>query len=323
MASIFIVGAGFSLAANAQYASANQQIAIRYPLASDLGAECFGTFWNPAVGVEASFEAALQAGNREPITKLVKLIQAADYYLGSAEARDSDTVYGKLLLRFPGAQFISYNYDSLLEQILLQKGLWNPRDGFGVPVEIGSDSPQHESPSATLVIHLHGSVLLYPVGFSWQRTHYKNTLLMTSRAEPKFVFDPNNLGYCFNPFTRVPPKLGHRNPEERVIVPVPDKRKALRDNYTQPVFARARALLNTADLIIAIGYRFAECDYSSFEPLLRSISGEQVPLWVVAPDAAEVARRLRKLYPYLQVRPLPATFQGWAEADFALVETYP
>lgn len=323
---VFIVGAGFSLAANGRYESSDKQFAKRYPLASDLGVECFGSSWNPAGDVEAAFAAAVRMGNRKPIENLVKLIQAADYYLGSVEAGDPDSVYGRLLQEFPGAQFVSFNYDSLLEQVLLRRKLWNPRDGFGVPVEIG-DSHQAAAESAdsrVQVVHLHGSVLLYAVEFSWQQKEPSDHILwMTQRDKPKFLFDPHNLGHCFSPFSRALPSLGYRSPEQRVIVPVHDKSEALREEYVRIVFTRACELVRASEQVIAVGYRFAECDRSSFEPLLRIVRTNQTPLWIVTPDARDIANRLGKLYPRLQVLPIPATFEQWAGTNFYQPQSAP
>lgn len=317
---VFIVGAGFSLAANAKYKMADRQFAKCYPLATDLGIECFGSSWNSAEGVEAAFAAALEGRQREPITKLVTLIQTADYYLGPAEARDRHSVYGKLLVHFPGAQFISFNYDSLLEQVLLRRKLWSPHDGFGMPVKTG-ESPQGPAiaSSKVLVIHLHGSLLLYAVEYDWQQKDPQHNMTwMTPRTEPEFRFDPDALGHCFDPFTRASLGLGFRYPEERVIVPLPDKRESLRERYWRVVFDRACGLLETTEQVIAIGYRFAECDRLSFEPLLKTTVIKQIPLWVVAPDAIDIARRLRSLHPRLGVHAISTTFTNWAEQEFQL-----
>lgn len=317
-APVFILGAGSSLAANCQYDSSHERFAKRYPLTSDLGVECFGSSWHQAGGVEAAFDAAILAGDREPIAKLVKLIQTADYYLGWAEAKDSRSIYGQLLRRFPDAQFVSFNYDSLLEQVLLQRGLWNPRDGFGVTVETGNSPIESQrDPSKAIVLHLHGSVLLYPAEFSWDSQGLGDrTLWVKPRKEPKFLFDPDNLGHCFSPFSRAQPDLSYRHPEQRIIVPLPNKSKALRESYVQVVYARANQLLRTADQVIAVGYSFAECDRSSFQPLLQTVVQNEKPLWVVGPHANGISTTLLELYPPLLVNPVPATLEEWAESGF-------
>ena len=63
---VFILGAGFSLAANAHHSPSNGECAKPYPLASDLGPQCFGPLWDPSSDVEAAFQAAVQAGDRTP-----------------------------------------------------------------------------------------------------------------------------------------------------------------------------------------------------------------------------------------------------------------
>lgn len=320
--SVFIVGAGFSLAANAKFKSSDQKFAKLYPLASDLGIECFGASWDIAGDVETAFSVAVHKKNCDPIKKLVKLIQTADYYLGSQEAKDPLSVYARLLEQFPNAQFVSFNYDSLLEQGLLHRRQWNPSDDFGVPVETGHPNQvagQFEK-SKVLVIHLHGSILLYPVEFFYHRKKpIDHTLWMTHMDEPEFRFDPYNLGDCFEPFKHAPRSLDYKYPDDRVIVPLRDKSDALRENYIQMVYNRACNLLQAAEQVIAIGYRFAECDRLSFEPLLEVIMKKQLPLLIVAPDACDIATELGKLYTGLAIQAVSLTLEEWAESNFQLV----
>lgn len=315
--SVFIVGAGFSLAANARFELSNNRYAKCYPLARDLGVECFGASWDAAYDVEHAFSVAINTGVRFPIEKLIKLIQTADYYLGSQEAKDPLSVYGKLLEQFPNVQFISFNYDSLLEQVLLHRGLWNPCDGFGVPVTTGE--PQkvagQSEKSKAFVIHLHGSILLYPVEFSFSLID--NTRWMTELDEPQFRFDPHNLSDCFEPFTHAPrDSLDYKAPGNRVIVPVMDKSDALRERYIKMVYERACSLLQSAEQVIAIGYRFAECDRLSFDPLLEVMMDRRLPLLIVAPDAANTANDIGKLYPSLTIDAVPLTLKEWAASGF-------
>ena len=319
--SVFILGAGFSLAANRQYPQADSPLAKRYPLASELGSECFGASWNHSAAVEAAFEAAVRSGNREPIKRLVKLIQTADYHLGWPEAQDGRSSYARLIDRFIGAQFLSFNYDSLLEQVLLHRCLWNPHDGFGVPVETGAAPQNHPDISQSQILHLHGSVLLYAVEFSVsQREAADNTLWMKSLKEPRFVFDPDNLGHCFAPFEREAPGLGYRHPDQRIIVPVPDKTQELMKPYVRAVYARAQALLGVADRAVSIGYRFAECDRASFDPLVLALVRGGKPLCVVDPHAGEIVAALRKRYAELDVTDVRLTFEEWSESGFRLPE---
>lgn len=315
--SVFIVGAGFSLAANHQYTFADREFAKRYPLAPDLGKECFGPSWKTGADVEAAFDKAIRENTLDPIAKLIKLIQTADYYLGSREATTPQSMYRRLLKRFPTAQFLSFNYDSLLEQVLLQLELWNPEDGFGVAVEVGGwpEPPKHK-PSRNPVLHLHGSVLLYAEEFSWDRRLNDGTVLMEPMKEPQFKFDPDRLGHCFGTFGKAPLGLGYCKPEERIIVPIRNKKDALRESYVKVVYNRAHSLLQTALQVIAVGYRFAEYDSNSFDSLLRIVARTRKPLWLIAPDANEITRRLSKLYPPLVTKPVATTFEEWAEWGF-------
>ncbi len=314
---VFIVGAGFSLAANSKYEKIfDKQLAKSYPLANDLGNECFGLSWDPMAGVECAFDIALQKRNREPLNKLIKLIQAADYFLGQEEARDPNSCYGKLIEHFPGASFISFNYDSLLEQVLLNRGLWNPIDGFGLPVEIGNMQEMDSMPkSKVLVIHLHKTMLYYKIDIAFERSD-PNDIAMMKEIEPFFHFDPERLGKCFPRYERKLHGTEYQYPEDRIIPPIPDKREALQEKDVRLLFNRACKLLEQATQVYSIGYRFAECDSCSFDPLLKTIVTRNTQLWIVAPDAEDIAVRLRIRYPRLRVKEVSLKFEDWVKKGF-------
>lgn len=313
---LFITGAGFSLAANRHCASSDNQLVKPYPLISDLGRECFGSSWIPGVSVEAAFESALRRNQQEPIDKLAKVIQAADFFVGSAEAAADESTYKALCQQFPGSHYLTFNYDSLMEQVLLKNRLWNPTDGFGVPVKVNSTSSPPCERSTSLVIHLHGSVLLYSVDYSLEPTMIAGRHFELLRpTEPEFIFDPDNLTPRFHPFRLPPPGVGYQYPAERVIVPVPDKSRR-HSPYITAAYARAKGLLAEATHVIAIGYAFAECDQTSFAPLIYTLRGK--PFYIIAPDAQLTAGRLRRAFPGLRIHPEALTLAEWAETGFAL-----
>lgn len=314
MQTLFIIGAGFSLAANRHRAHFDNDLVKPYPLIGDLGRECFGSSWTPGSSVEAAFEKALRQQERGPIERLIKTIQSADYFIGSAEATADESIYKTLTQEFPGSHYLTFNYDSLLEQVLLRNRLWTPTDGFGVPVAVSSISAPPCERSASLVIHLHGSVLLYSVDYSLTPStiggrHFD----LLQPTAPRFVFDPDNLALRFQPFRRPPPEVGYQYPFERVLVPVPAK-PGLDGSYIQAAYTRARQLLSKAARVIAIGYAFSDCDRASFAPLLCRL-GER-PLHIVAPDAIQSAERLRRAFPGLRALPKALTLVEWAKSGF-------
>jgi len=60
--------------------------------------------------------------------------------------------------------------------------------------------------------------------------------MLRFNKEPDFIFDPDKLGHCFFPFERVPPSLGFKYVEERVIAPVPNKAKGLKGEFIAVAF---------------------------------------------------------------------------------------
>jgi hypothetical protein len=318
---VFIVGAGFSLAANRQFVGDAANHGAKYPLIGDLAATCFGRAI-PTADIERAFAATVQSGQHDPIDRLVHKIQAADYYVGWQEANAPDSPYHRLLDRFPDAQFISFNYDALLEFVLMKRGVWSPHDGFGVRAEVGTSrrgSGERVAPSSTLVFHLHGTTLLYAVEMEYttETGDQRSTTWLKPRKEPRFRFDPDALGHCFPQFERAEPGLGYRTPEHRIIAPVPDKARSMGIPFVTAVYNRADALIRSATRIIAVGYRFASCDRQSFDPLLMAAAAARVRVQIVSPDAVQVARDIVNLRAHLTVHPIPASFEHWAGAGFS------
>ena len=48
--------------------------------------------------------------------------------------------YTLFLEKFPDSDFLTFNYDGLIEILLLHRQRWTPADGFGVPVQPRSNA---------------------------------------------------------------------------------------------------------------------------------------------------------------------------------------
>ena len=322
------MGAGFSLDANAHLARENRRFSTGYPLVNALAAACFDSAYDVSGGVEPAFEQALQRRDPEPVRRLVHLIQAADYYAGSEVARLSDSPYLALIERFPEPTFLSFNYDGLLELILHAKRLWTPVDGFGLPCRadidrryIKADRPPEKS--VVRVLHLHGSVYLYPIEFEFYEPYERrpsNTQWLRLTDKEEVQFDPDALLDCFIPFAGgAQGRPTYQLPSERIVVPSPDKASALADRFSKVVYAQAVAAVRSAETCIAIGYRFAECDLASFSSLLMAIDGGPTQaLGIVAPDALDIATRIRPHLRQTRISTFEGTFGEWAASDFDL-----
>lgn len=141
---IFLLGAGFNIDAareagsvygNSAYVGP-YRIDCGYPLIADVLKLCFGLDKLPTgKSVEDLFSEAMQAGKYEPMEKLVHRLMEADYRIAQRLASsESPNSYREFFERFDGAQFLTFNYDSLPGIFLTQNGRWYPENGYGVPV---------------------------------------------------------------------------------------------------------------------------------------------------------------------------------------------
>jgi hypothetical protein len=321
---VFIVGAGFSLEANATRSSWAIERSVTYPTLADLAETCF----TPPVrleDVEREFKSRYWRRKQKALRKLADLIGAADREIGRVEARSPESVYHRLLNVYPSSHFISFNYDSLLELVLTQRREWFPHDGFGIRVEVGHSSAQGPisapSQSKHIVMHLHGSIRLYS-----SILEFHNGWL-SSRPTPLSFYDPGDLEFWLGPFSRVTPDMIRKKwraryepPEDRFIPPVPNKGEFVQapgfTGHFPGILKRAQTMLSKAQGVIAIGYRFADSDSESWLPLLQTIVTAEITLLIVAPDAHEIVTRLANRVTNLRVRGIGTTLGGWTNSGF-------
>ncbi len=212
----FLLGAGFGVDAASE--AGNPIVAgdpARYPLVSDLGRMCFGLeTLPPEKSIEELFQASIAAGDLKPIMTLYDLLMEADDSITPRLCSDgghSDNVYLRFLKDFPSAPLLTFNYDSLLELLLLSLRSWRPDDGYGVAVKLGSAPIQDRSlvpeRSVRPVLHLHGTLCVYPVISHIEPGRRSGPNMLRLKDAPTFCFDPDVLVHCFSPFRRVQP--GH------------------------------------------------------------------------------------------------------------------
>src|SRR5439155_17749244 len=85
------------------------------------------------------FANAIRDHHSKPMRILSDLLIDADYHVGMrlrAYAGNDDNVYLTFLRRFRSATFLTFNYDSLVEMLLLSLNCWRPDDGYGMPVSV-------------------------------------------------------------------------------------------------------------------------------------------------------------------------------------------
>ena len=253
MSMVFLLGSGFSAAANLHGGRKGLSRAPQYPVVRDLGELCFPRGYDLSGGIEYAFAAAQERHDPGPIDRLVEIIQEADNYIGSHAADDRGSSLQKLLDRFPGVDFLTFNYDCLVELLLLKRGLWNPVDGFAVRAEVETSPASggvENRPSSSCVLHLHGSLYLYAREVDFVPDEHANITLLKPRSRPAYVFDPDALVGSFLPYQSGQHGLAYRVPPERIIAPVPDKAPALLQGYVREIYAAAQVRLTQPSLPI-------------------------------------------------------------------------
>jgi len=330
---VFLLGAGFNYDAKqaagkiiGHSAYGAYEMKCRYPLVTDLLGPCFGKD-NLREGetIEELFAAAIQERNYKPLEALSDALMHADSYiarqLSSADA-NPDNCYARFFERIRGCHFLTFNYDSLPEILLFQRGDWYPHDGYGVAVEVKISSrisnEYRSKKSKSLVLHLHGSFCIYPNSFDLVTRPGDITQWIVEKSEPSYIFDPHSITHRFSPYERMPPEpTGYEYVAHRVIAPVPDKAEGLQKVFIQAMHTRAREILRSTNEIIAIGYRFNPLDHVSYEPLLSGLShSKRARVVLVCPDAELVRDQLSVTYSHIEWIAVPTTFKRWVDAGF-------
>jgi hypothetical protein len=322
---VLLVGAGFSAGANEFLPRAGSDQARTYPFAADLARRCFTPEYDLSRGIEVAFTEARRRRDLQPFRRLVEELQAADYYLGRIVRETPGTIYHQLFDRFPNTHVLSFNYDGLIELLLVAQTQWNAADGFGVAAE--STLPPYApswatKPSRIQVLHLHGSLYLYPREFVGRSRPGNPILWLEEPSEVEFVFNPDALSLLFTPFQAGAQDLAYQLPWERFIAPVTDKADELATRYTKHVYSLARAWLQDTELVISIGYRFGEYDTDSYKQLLEALPKGATVL-VVSPSAGATVERLRAQFPRLRWLGRSETLASWATGGFPTSSSKP
>ncbi len=319
---LFLIGAGFNIDAGSHSASNGHD--FRYPLINDVARLCFDfELSNIPHGksIEDLFADAQGSSNSEPMKRLTDILMDADHYIAGPLAQSGgSTCYSQLFDRFVGSSYLTFNYDSLLEILLLRRKQWFPDEGFGVPaqtsLQFGVTVPADQE-SASKVLHLHGSMCLNFTEFDILGNPADDTAWLDLSAPTRFMFDPGCLSDYFWPYLRVAPSLHYQPANCRVIAPVPNKGPLLTQKFSEAIYERARALTVVSGTLISIGYSFNSHDRQSYDPILHAlIKSQNRRLVIVSPDAMGSAQRIGAQYPGLHIDAVPKTFKEWAVSCF-------
>jgi hypothetical protein len=327
---VFILGAGFGADAGAEVGpirvllstNGSYDFECRYPLVRDLAEVCFPGEHCPSL--EQRLHRAMAAGDLEPLRRLCERMMKTDWDLvprliGASGSGDSS--YRRFFERFEEADFVTFNYDSLVEGVLFRLGRWIPSDGYGVSVVAAANlavGGRRQQGSRSLVLHLHGSLCVYELNYRVATEPGYRTPLLEQTPDTKYLFDPDSVGELFDGWRWVGDAwLGPDPLEERVIAPVPDKASGLRKEFVTAARDRALELIRAAEAVIVIGYSFNPHDAASFDPLVKAVAARREPLLtIVDPTADSIAQQLEGRFNGLVCKPIPQRFSEWAEGGF-------
>jgi hypothetical protein len=317
---LFLLGAGFNIDANREAGSSHN--GYSYPLVADVLEHCFGIDKTPeGKSIEDLFADALRRRDYKPMEALVDRLMGADYYIAQTLATsEKSNSYRRFFDGFDATQFLTFNYDSLPEIFLSQRGRWFPEDGYGVPVQTERAplvKPLTNAKSSSLVVHLHGSACVFTIESQIIGNPVGGVAELTHLEEPLYAFDPDSITHCFPRYGRVVSITGRSRPDERVIAPVPDKSEDLKQAFIQRGYSVALPLVREAGILIAVGYSFNPYDHVSYCRILEALgTSKKRTLVIVSPQSGEVAKRISVEYPALKIKPIAKTFGQWAGDSF-------
>ena len=322
---VYLLGAGFNIDAADEAGNpvvTASGLPARYPLVSDLLKLCLGISTLPSgKSIEDLFQDSIDRGEKKPIEALYNLLMEADYYVTphlKLGGSNEDNVYRTFLLDFPDSPLLTFNNDSLPEILLLAERLWCPKDGYGIPVKTSQKiiraGASPTSKSLRPVLHLHGSLCVYPSTFGIEKSSKPGTRMLQFDRKPEYLFDPDKLGSCFYPFERIIPGVTYIHTDERVIAPVPNKTNVLKGKFIEAVYQQAVASFRNADKVVVIGYSFNPSDRVSYSKLFDAFNGREI--LVVSPDADNIVTRLNTEYPRIKWEAKNMTFIDWCHNGY-------
>lgn len=327
---VFILGSGFNVdvssEAGVQGTLPVSGLPARYPVVRDLLNICFNLDELPLKkSIEDLFQKSIDEGDEKPIGILYDYLMELDYYIVhpitphiNRGGKHYNNAYIRFLRDFQESPLITFNYDSVLEILLCSEGLWSPRDGFGISVQAQEKTIRKGPPpirkSQRSIFHLHGSLCVYTSTYYFNKQQGHEYPIYQEYDEPKFIFDPLQLGKCFYPFERIPPSIDYTPIVDRVIAPIPDKAEGLKGEFITAMYKKTINLLNIAKQIVVIGYSFNRNDNVSYVKLLAAAVGK--PVLLISPDAEKIIVNLRSEYTNIRWMHKSMYFKDWVKEGY-------
>lgn len=217
---------------------------------------------------------------------------------------------------------VTFNYDSTLERVLLQRGKWSPKNGYGFELVFqateGDDTKVEFTDSAVTVLHLHGSVGWY--GKPWHRAGYvPATGGGGSVGREEFGPTPLETPVALDPIflhglgiNAVDAMLPRRPPQEDQILLHPSflkdyEQEGSLNNVFTKLWRTAAKALREAERVFVIGYSLPPADSAAVTLLVTNC--ERAKVRVINPSVPD-SHRLRALLS-TEVPLDPVSFEEW------------
>ena len=261
------------------------------------------------------------------------ILKGLEAYLRFKHHEDTSAFPGadwQFLRRFAGKLrvgdvVITFNYDATVERALLDRGMWNPGDGYGFRVDFWKSktdpSPVESPPSGVTVVHLHGAGGWYakPFGYPWMTEHdwrppppdYEESARV-ARAEPVSLDNTFLKGLGIEAHDPWCYRGRDRNEYQLLLYPsfVKDFGGGGRSAVLVKAWHLAAEALRKAEDVTIIGYSLPEADSAARTLLLTSCNPEKVR--VVNKDR-EAVRRLWRLFRPSTPHDEPKSFEQWLD----------
>ena len=166
----------------------------RYPLASDLLKICFKENTNSFnKSIEELFQESIDKKEERPISNLCNYLMELDWYITPYLIKNPNNSYVRFLRNFPESHLITFDYESLLEILLLA-------EGFGSLVMvmeslfnlIGSlfGRGQNQTRKACIMYCIFTVVSVYMWNIFSIEKKQMSCYSILQESNPKYLFDP-------------------------------------------------------------------------------------------------------------------------------------
>jgi len=261
------------------------------------------------------------------------ILRGLEAFLRSKHDEDLSAFHGtdwQYLRRFAGKLgvndlVITFNYDATVERALLDRGMWNPEDGYGFRVNLRKSkvdrSPVGWPPSGVAVVHLHGAggwfekpprdLLLHEQDWPPPPPDYEERARV-AEAEPVSLDDRFLKGLGIEAHDPWYYRDRELNEYEVLLYPSFVKRFGWegRSAVLVKVWRVAAEVLRKAQAITIVGYSLPEADSAARTLLLTNCDPEK--LTVVNSDP-EAVRRLWRLFKPFTLHGEPKSFEQWLD----------